>query len=66
MCEKLTLDAFSKEDSYLIDEIENVKLIVTNIRAVRNQKNISPKVELELHTILKTDMLTTILLLKNG
>ena len=51
MCEKLTLDAFSTEDSHLIDEIENVKLIVTNIRAVRNQKNISPKVELELHTI---------------
>lgn len=39
------------EELKLIDDIENVKQIVGGVRMIRNQKNIAPKVELELHVI---------------
>ena len=40
-----------KEDENLVADIENVKQIISNIRTIRNQKNISPKEELELQAI---------------
>ena len=43
--------ASTKEDENLVADIENVKQIISNIRTIRNQKNISPKEELELQAI---------------
>ena len=51
MCDELKLDAPSKEELKLIEAIEQVKAIVSGVRTVRNQKNIAPKVELDLNVI---------------
>ena len=51
MRDELKLDAPSKEELSLIEAIEQVKAIVSGVRTVRNQKNIAPKVELELNVI---------------
>lgn len=51
MLQRLEIDAPSKEELALIDAIEQVKAIVGGVRTVRNQKNIAPKVELELDVI---------------
>ena len=51
MRDELKLDAPSKEELALIESIEQVKAIVSGVRTVRNQKNIAPKVELELDVI---------------
>ena len=40
-----------KDELKLIEDIEQVKAIVSGVRTVRNQKNIAPKVELELDAI---------------
>lgn len=47
----LSIPASNKEDVSLVADIENVKQIISNIRTIRNQKNISPKEELELQAI---------------
>lgn len=47
----LKLDTPTVEENKILADIENVKQIVAGVRAVRNQKNIAPKVELELQTI---------------
>ena len=51
MRDELKLDAPSKEELKLIKAIEQVKAIVSGVRTVRNQKNIAPKVELDLNII---------------
>lgn len=51
MRDELRLDAPSKEELKLIEAIEQVKAIVSGVRTVRNQKNIVPKVELDLNVI---------------
>ena len=51
MRDELKLDVPSKEELVLIKSIEQVKAIVSGVRTVRNQKNIAPKVELELDVI---------------
>lgn len=48
MCEELNISAPTATDKSLTDDIENVKQIVSGVRMVRNQKNISPKEELVL------------------
>ena len=47
----LSIPASTKEDVNLVADIENVKQIISNIRTIKNQKNISPKEELELQAI---------------
>ena len=51
MCEKLTIEAPANGEQTLCSEIENVKQIVSNIRMVRSQKNLSPKEPLTLYAI---------------
>ena len=51
MRDELKLDAPSKEELKLIEAIEQVKAIVSGVRTIRNQKNIAPKVELDLNVI---------------
>mgnify|MGYP001673261318 FL=1 len=51
MRDELKLDAPSKDELSLIEAIEQVKAIVSGVRTVRNQKNIAPKVELDLNII---------------
>ncbi len=51
MRESLKLDAPTKADQQLIADIEQVKLIVSGVRMVRNQKNIAPKETLELQVV---------------
>jgi len=53
MRDKLTVAAPTRDDEALISAIENVKQIVSGVRTVRNQKNISPKEALELQVIGK-------------
>ncbi|MBQ6652174.1 MAG: valine--tRNA ligase [Prevotella sp.] len=48
MRECLKLEAPTEEDLQLIADFEQVKLIVSGIRTVRNQKNIAPKEKLQL------------------
>ena len=47
----LKIDAPTKEDQDFCEAIENVKQVVAGVRAVRNQKNIAQKEQLELQTI---------------
>lgn len=51
MLECLKLDAPSSDELKMIADVENVKQIVSGIRMVRNQKNISPKEALELQIV---------------
>ena len=51
MRDELKLDAPSKDELSLIEAIEQVKAIVSGVRTVRNQKNIAPKIELDLNVI---------------
>ena len=51
MRDELKLPAPTKDEEQLIEDIEQVKAIVGGVRTVRNQKNIAPKVELELNVI---------------
>ena len=51
MVSQLHLDAPTADDEALCATIENVKLIVAGVRAVRSQKQIAPKKELELQII---------------
>ena len=51
MRDELKLPAPTKDEEKLIHDIEQVKAIVGGVRTVRNQKNIAPKVELELNAI---------------
>ena len=51
MRDELKLPAPTKDEERLIEDIEQVKAIVGGVRTVRNQKNIAPKVELELNVI---------------
>ncbi|MGP1592488.1 MAG: valine--tRNA ligase [Prevotella multiformis] len=51
MRDELKLDTPSKDELSLIEAIEQVKAIVSGVRTVRNQKNIAPKVELDLNVI---------------
>lgn len=47
----LAIPVSTKDDENLVADIENIKQIISNIRTIRNQKNISPKEELELQAI---------------
>ncbi len=51
MRDELNLPVPTADDLTLINHIEQVKQIVGGVRTVRNQKNIAPKVELELDII---------------
>lgn len=51
MREKLDIAEPTDADRTLTEDIEKVKQIVSGVRTVRNQKNISPKDELELIAI---------------
>ena len=51
MRDKLEMVAPNADDEKLTADIENVKLIVSGVRTVRNQKNISPKEQLELQVV---------------
>lgn len=51
MRDELKLPAPGKDELKLMEDIEQVKAIVSGVRTVRNQKNIAPKVELELDAI---------------
>ena len=53
MRNKLVMEAPTEADNQLAQAIENVKLIVSGVRMVRNQKNIAPKEALELQAIGK-------------
>ena len=48
MLETLKLDAPTEEEEKFIADIEAMKLVISNIRGLRNSKNISPKEALEL------------------
>ena len=51
MRDELRLPTPDKDELKLIEDLEQVKAIVSGVRTVRNQKNIAPKVELELDAI---------------
>ena len=51
MREKIDIDAPTEADDQLTQAIEQVKLIVSGVRMVRNQKNIAPKEALELQVV---------------
>jgi valyl-tRNA synthetase len=47
----LNIKAPTIVDNKLVSDIENVKLVVSGVRTIRNQKNIAPKEDLELEVI---------------
>ncbi|MGN1376338.1 MAG: valine--tRNA ligase [Prevotella sp.] len=51
MKECLKLDNTDDTDAKMISDIENIKLVISNVRTIRNQKNIPQKEKLELQTI---------------
>ena len=51
MRDKLVLSGLTAEDSALINDVEQVKLIVSGVRTVRNQKNIAPRELLQLQVV---------------
>lgn len=51
MRDKLEVSPMTEADTKLLDDIESVKLIVSGIRTVRNQKNIPTKDELNLQAV---------------
>ncbi|MCR4582743.1 MAG: class I tRNA ligase family protein, partial [Prevotella sp.] len=53
MRDRLSLPAPTAAEQQLIDDIEQVKQIVSGVRMVRNQKNIAPKDQLELQAVGK-------------
>lgn len=71
MREKLQIAEPTDADRTLTEDIEKVKQIVSGVRTVRNQKNISPKDELELIAIsnnnhaVYNDIITKMANLKN-
>ncbi len=54
----LQIVAPNAEETKLLADIENVKQIVAGVRAVRNQKNIAPKVQLDLLAIKQNNFET--------
>ena len=55
MREKLELAAPTYAETKLIDDIEQVKQVVSGVRMVRSQKNIAPKEKLELQAIAQNN-----------
>ncbi len=55
MREKLELAASTDAETKLIDDIEQVKQVVSGVRMVRSQKNIAPKEKLELQAIAQNN-----------
>ena len=51
MLAELHISEPSDEDRKLVSTFENIKEVVAGVRAVRNQKNIAPKVKLELDAV---------------
>ncbi len=51
MREELKLNSLTDAERQLITDIENVKQVISGVRTIRNQKNISPKEQLELVAI---------------
>ncbi len=51
MRDSLVLDAPTSEELKLIENIEQVKQVVSGVRTVRSQKNIAPKEQLTLQTV---------------
>ncbi len=52
---ELHIDAPTAEDTELEEKVERMKQVVSGVRTVRNQKQIAPKVKLELHIVKTTD-----------
>ena len=55
MREKLELAAPTDAETKIIDDIEQVKQVVSGVRMVRSQKNIAPKEKLELQAIAQNN-----------
>ncbi len=55
MRDKLEIAAPTEADAKLVDQIENVKQIVSGVRTVRSSKNIAPKEQVELQVIDQND-----------
>ena len=51
MRDKLEVPAPTKDDEQLIQDIEQVKLVVSGVRTVRSSKNIAPKEKLQLQAV---------------
>nr|MBP7472213.1 valine--tRNA ligase [Prevotella sp.] len=51
MRDTLSLDAPSADELKLISDIENMKLVVSGVRTIRNQKNIPQKEQMELQSV---------------
>ena len=51
MSQCLNIKAPTTTETKLVDDIENVKAVVSGVRTIRNQKNITPKENLELQVI---------------
>ena len=51
MRDKLVLGGFAAKDQSLVNDIENVKQIISGVRMVRSSKNIAPKEPLELQIV---------------
>ncbi len=51
MVSLLSIGEASREESLIVGQMEEVKKIIVNIRAIRNQKNISPKDALTLEVV---------------
>jgi len=55
MCERLQTEAPTEAELKMAADMENVKQIISGVRTVRNQKNISPKESLELQIVGKNN-----------
>ena len=51
MLDKLDILPHSDTDTKIVNDIESVKQVISNVRTVRNQKNISPKDKLSLQAL---------------
>ena len=51
MLDRLSISSSNDADKLLTNDMECIKQIISNVRTVRNQKNISPKEKLELQAI---------------
>ena len=51
MRESLKLDAAKEDEKTLIDNVEDIKQVVSGVRTIRSQKNIAPKEKLSLQIV---------------
>ncbi|MBR6047776.1 MAG: valine--tRNA ligase [Bacteroidaceae bacterium] len=55
MVDILKVDAPTKEDAQLLEQVEQAKQVISGVRAVRQGKNISPREPLELEVVVDND-----------